>query len=189
MKATYTVKITNPGATGDSAGFIDIKRIEQYGVNDSVDPTKNVTLEQSMNKKRGNLRCNRILSSIMVMSNIQVLKIETKNASATSEGSEFNMTLAFDSEDSVFIIRGNLALRGVDAIKQLLAEDISSDDSQVCDYYAPGAVAQTAELYYGKIQNEHIWLEFTKRGEIKKISDSFILNYKRIKTFNLLNQA
>jgi hypothetical protein len=134
MSATFIVSITNAGAAGDSAGFIDPKRLEQYG-------TTGASAQHSINKKRANLRFDMILSSIAMATNVTVKSAETVGASNTEEGTVFEMTVEFSSLDSVYILRDDQPITGALAIRRMVAEAISSDATNLRDFYIPGEEA------------------------------------------------
>lgn len=133
MATAYTITITNPSLAAPNDGFIDSKRLEQYG----SPAGNNVTYVQAQAKKRGNFRYSFILESVAIMANPYVDSAVTTGAAINAEGTSFQMIMRFDSDSYVSINRNGTTLTGVDAIKQLVSEALTIGDTRSCQVYYP----------------------------------------------------
>lgn len=144
MSVTYHVTITASGATGNGVGFIDRKTTEQYGTA--------VTMAQAQVKKRGNFRYEQILDTLAMMANVSVANVFTTGATATAEGTTFEMDVTFASGASVYVVREEEAIVGVLAVRRLIAEALSTERTRVCDVFDDdGSVVFTGDLVVGKM--------------------------------------
>ncbi len=137
----YNVTITTGGATGTGAGFIDDKRIDTYNAV--------YTEANALSKKRANLRYMQIIQALGMAANPQVLSTTATGADQDSEATSFLMQIAFPSEESVTIIRNGSPILGIAAVKEMVAESLSTEQTHVTDVWSATSVSTTQTVVVG----------------------------------------
>lgn len=137
---SFTITISNPGKTGDSAGFVDYQTVQQYG-------DLAVTKEQARNKVKGLLRYQNIIGKIGQFTVFDELSKESVGGSATSEATEFVMDIWV--KDASALKYGEYS--GPDALRYMVAEALSDSRTALHDYYDPEKIAETLPFLIGSL--------------------------------------
>lgn len=147
MSVEYTITITNPSAGAPSNGFIDVKRLEQYG------SLVGVTFDHAQAKKRGNFRHQYILESLASMANPLIVSQAATGGSGTTEPTAYTFVIKFDSSATPRVIRDENEYTGAQAVKQLVAEALMVSETRVCDVYHPQSINRIGPLEIGYLTN------------------------------------
>lgn len=123
----YNVTIQNSfGGAGSSSGFIDNKKVEQYMAANST----TTTLDQGVDKERGNYRFQSVVQNLQLMGNIWVANTNAVGGTATTAPTSFTMTLTVEAGDDVLYTNDELnngaVLTGNAAIKRSIARAMVS---------------------------------------------------------------
>jgi hypothetical protein len=100
LSTIYTVAIAGISGSGDSAGFIDNMKVEQYMANNGAAPA---SFASSENKVRGNIRYKNLVEQLQIMGNMYLSNASAANATVDTTGGSFNFTLEVERGDETLI--------------------------------------------------------------------------------------
>lgn len=123
LSTFYTVTINGIGGSGDSAGFVDNKSVQQYMTSGF---TSN-SLNDSINKSRANIRFKNIIENLQSMGNIYIPEV-VSNGGINTAPTAITLTLEVERGDEMLITQDELNvgeyLYGTDAIARCVARGL-----------------------------------------------------------------
>lgn len=139
----YSVTIT-PYATvdADQGGFIDPQSVTQYGLKPGL------TFAQCMDKKRGNMRWNDIVESLSLSANAFIDNITTPGAAVDTAPTSVSFEVSYVAAGNPSIVRDNVVLLGVDAVKQMIAEALITTSFDQCEVFDPTMTDPIDSVYH-----------------------------------------
>lgn len=143
MSHFYTITITN-GNTNSAPkdGFVDNKRIEDYGLNLETTPT-NLTLALCKAKRRGNVRYAEIIRQLGLVANCYVVPntIVATGADSQTEASSFAFQIIVERGDGVLVTADEsnpgATLTGTACLKRCVARALTIDLKKQIDIFDP----------------------------------------------------
>jgi hypothetical protein len=125
LSTFYRVSIAGITGSGDSAGFIDNKTVEQYMSNGGAAPA---TLTTSTNKVRANVRYKEVFENLQLMGNLYVSNVIVSGATVDTAPSSIAFTLEAERGDEILTTRdetnNGVEISGANAITRCIARGL-----------------------------------------------------------------
>lgn len=144
----YSITITN-GNTNSAPqdGFVDNKRIEDYGLNLISTPVS-LTLALSKAKRRGNLRYREIINQLSIVGNMYVVDNSfTSDATYHTEATSFAFQVIVEHGDASLTTPDELNagqfLTGAACITRCVARALINDMQRQTDFFDPTNATST----------------------------------------------
>ena len=127
LSSFYTVSINYIAGTGDSDGFIDNLKVEQY-MAQANGATAPASLTTSTNKVRANIRHKTIMEQLQLMGNMYDHDDLAVGATIDTPGTAFNFVLEVERGDEVLATQDELnpgvELYGANAVVRCIARSL-----------------------------------------------------------------